>query len=210
MTSHLPVGRGSFALSMAILATGCGVGGDSVSGAGGDKAWRVAWANSPSGGVTISQWAEHPSSDGQSSPADATYRLIVRPTIAGDALDDGDLVQYLVDQAEIDFTPAGLTSGDHDALFVVRDVNEHAERWTPPFQSILQLEGFVIGGAMRPAPAAKSLRMEFYGDSITQGVLSECGYADIQAATDYVNGQANNKCSDGTHDYAYLVARAFR
>lgn len=53
---------------------------------GGPATWRVAWANAQSDGVVVSQWSEHPSRDGATSPADATYRLVVRPTVSGSAV----------------------------------------------------------------------------------------------------------------------------
>lgn len=45
--------------------------------------WRVGWANAQSGGVVVSQWSAHPSADGALSPPEATYRVVVRPTLAG-------------------------------------------------------------------------------------------------------------------------------
>ncbi|MGW0704451.1 GDSL-type esterase/lipase family protein [Streptomyces sp. NPDC002643] len=46
--------------------------------------WRAAWANAQSsGGVRVSQWSEHPTVDDAPSPPEATYRLVVRPTLEG-------------------------------------------------------------------------------------------------------------------------------
>lgn len=48
--------------------------------------WRVAWANAVGGGVAVSQWTAHPTSDSALSPMDATYRLVTRPTLSGEAV----------------------------------------------------------------------------------------------------------------------------
>jgi hypothetical protein len=54
----------------------------------------------------------------------------------------------------------------------VKDVDERANRWSPPLLSGLLLTGFRLDPAAHPlpAPAPDEHRIEFLGDSITQGV----------------------------------------
>lgn len=72
----------------ALLLAACGSSSPPSAGscAASPPAWRAAWANSPAGDVVITPWLQHPSIVGLPSPADASYRLIVRPTVPGTAL----------------------------------------------------------------------------------------------------------------------------
>ncbi|HSW14780.1 MAG TPA: GDSL-type esterase/lipase family protein [Solimonas sp.] len=113
------------------------------------------------------------------------------------SIDQGESVKYIVDREHIDLAD-GLQPGVHEVLLVVKDVDEAGNRWEPPFESALQLRGFELDAASRllaPPPASR-LRMEFYGDSITQGVLARCNVSSAE-------------CSDGATTYAYLTARTF-
>jgi lysophospholipase L1-like esterase len=110
-----------------------------------------------------------------------------------------------VDQAVLELAPAVSGEGPHTLVLEVKDVNQNTNRWTPPLQSALIFLGVVpgAGGAvLDPAPAltgrwgAGALRMEFYGDSITEGVRA------ISMAT-------GPEGSDGTRNYSYLTGLAF-
>jgi lysophospholipase L1-like esterase len=46
-------------------------------------AWRVAWSAAQAQGVVVSQWSAHPQADNEPSVPEATYRLLVRPTVSG-------------------------------------------------------------------------------------------------------------------------------
>jgi lysophospholipase L1-like esterase len=114
-------------------------------------------------------------------------------------IDGGQPEQYTVDRSEIDFTPVPLSDTAHQVELAVKDVSELANRWSPPMQSALGVTGFRLasGGRLLAPPPAGKINMEFYGDSITQGVLATGPFLGP-------NG------SDGTKSFAYLTARAFQ
>jgi lysophospholipase L1-like esterase len=90
-----------------------------------------------------------------------------------------------------------LERGRHRVLIAVKDVDEHANRWVPPFGSAVVFAGLVLGVGTRLEPTAVPAgpRVEFYGDSVTQGVRA------LGMAT-------GPDGSDGTRSFAYLTARA--
>lgn len=113
-------------------------------------------------------------------------------------IDGGPAADYFVDRPIIDFTPRALGSGPHLLELDVRDVDERANRWTPPLNSGVILTGLEIGrgGSLLPPPRLPSRTMEFLGDSITQGVRA-------------VGPQIGPTGADATKDYAWLVGKAF-
>jgi lysophospholipase L1-like esterase len=65
----------------------------------------------------------------------------------------------------------GLAPGMHDVVFMARGMEELFNRWTPPLVASLNFLGFdVEGGALVPTARPNRLKMEFIGDSITEGV----------------------------------------
>lgn len=120
-------------------------------------------------------------------------------------IDGGEKVMHTVDKAEIDFAPGGLAAGDHIVELETKDVSQNVNRWTPPLAAALVFAGFDLGAGepLAPEPALvgrwspTALRMEFIGDSITQGVRA------ISMATDPTG-------TDGIRTYSYLTAAAFR
>ncbi|WP_350274376.1 pectinesterase family protein [Kribbella sp. HUAS MG21] len=86
----------------------------------------------------------------------------------------------------------------HTAEILVKDVDEYANRWTVPLQTGVVLEKIELapGAKLIPLPTTAEHRIEFYGDSITQGVMALCP----QLGTD---------CADGTKAYPHLVGKAF-
>lgn len=96
------------------------------------------------------------------------------------------------------FTPSPLAGDRHTLQIAVKDVDERANRWVPPLASAVIFKGFILsaGSGTKPLPPASSLKMEFYGDSITQGVRA-------------VSMAVGPDGSDGTKDYAFLTAMAF-
>ncbi|MEV6273456.1 GDSL-type esterase/lipase family protein [Kribbella sp. NPDC051936] len=88
--------------------------------------------------------------------------------------------------------------GRHRVEVVVKDVNEHVNRWNPPFECAVVFAGLVLDvkSRLRLSGRPGGPRLEFYGDSITQGVRSLSEHPESEGA-------------DGTTSYAYLTARAF-
>jgi lysophospholipase L1-like esterase len=111
---------------------------------------------------------------------------------------DGKRHLYTVSHDRINLTPRALSPGRHRLQLAVKDVDERGERWTPPFASALRLVGFRLsrsGHALRP-PHPSGPRIEFLGDSITQGVRA-------------VGPNIGILGSDATKDHAWLVGQAF-
>ena len=74
----------------------------------------------------------------------------------------------------------GLRSGPHTLWLMVRGLDEHQNRWTPPLVASVTFLGLALpsgGELLRPLKSwlKPSLRMEFLGDSITEGVLVQAG-----------------------------------
>ncbi|TCC31252.1 pectinesterase family protein [Kribbella sindirgiensis] len=86
----------------------------------------------------------------------------------------------------------------HTAEIVVKDVDEYVNRWNVPLQTGVVLEKIELApdAKLIPLPTTAEHRIEFYGDSITQGVMALCA----ELGTD---------CADGTKAYPHLVGAAF-
>jgi len=112
-------------------------------------------------------------------------------------IDGGKSERFTVNSAAIEFAH-GLAGGRHTFELDVKDVDERVNRWIPPLQAALVFKGLELGsgGRLVKSPPPGKVRMEFYGDSITQGVR-------IDSMAIGPDG------SDGTKDYAFLVALAF-
>ncbi|WP_427891402.1 GDSL-type esterase/lipase family protein [Kribbella sp. GL6] len=110
-------------------------------------------------------------------------------------VDDNEPSLYVVDQPVIELA---APDGRHQMSVVVKDVNEHANRWNPPFECAVVFAGLVLDSrsVLRLSGRPGGPRLEFYGDSITQGVRSLSTHSESEGA-------------DGTTSYAYLTARAF-
>lgn len=110
-------------------------------------------------------------------------------------VDDGEPELHLVDNPVIELS---AEPGRHQVLVVVKDVNEHVNRWNPPFECAVVFAGLVldVNARLRLSGRPDGPRLEFYGDSITQGVRA------LSAAEE-------SDGADGTASYAYLTARAF-
>jgi hypothetical protein len=114
------------------------------------------------------------------------------------SIDGGSPQLYKVDHDDLDVTPTPLAGLIHSAEVAVKDVDEYENRWVPPMQSGVVFTGlrldpyaFLVG-----KPRLGPLHLEFYGDSITEGVLALCPSLGVN-------------CADGTKDYAYLTGLAF-
>src|SRR4029077_21225119 len=65
----------------------------------------------------------------------------------------------------------GLAAGTHDVTVMVRGLNEQQSRWSPPLVSSITFLGFgVTGGALQTTARPARPRLEFLGDSITEGI----------------------------------------
>jgi lysophospholipase L1-like esterase len=65
----------------------------------------------------------------------------------------------------------GLGAGTHEVMLMVRGLNEGASRWSPPLVSSITFLGFdVTGGALQPSVRPVRTKIEFLGDSITEGI----------------------------------------
>jgi lysophospholipase L1-like esterase len=65
----------------------------------------------------------------------------------------------------------GLSAGTHEVMLMVRGLNENQSRWSPPLVSSITFLGFdVTGGALQASPRPVRPKIEFLGDSITEGI----------------------------------------
>jgi lysophospholipase L1-like esterase len=65
----------------------------------------------------------------------------------------------------------GLANGAHDVRLMVRGLNENQSRWTPPLVASVTFLGLeVTGGDLDPSSRPDKTKIEFLGDSITEGV----------------------------------------
>jgi lysophospholipase L1-like esterase len=134
---------------------------------------------------------------GISAKFDMSGNTGVPPTVSF-RIDDGDVV-------EKEITPMlelakGLPVAEHRVLLFVRGMSEFDARWTPPLVSSTVFLGFeVAGGALVPKPRPQRTKIEFLGDSITEGVAVH---------TQGPAGQTTpNWRSDGARNYASLAAQ---
>ena len=103
------------------------------------------------------------------------------PTIAW-RIDDGKW-----QEAEVASTVKladGLARGSHTVMLMARGIDEHQNRWTQPLVGSITFTGFTLaknGKLGKPLPQWKkpALKMEFLGDSITEGVLVQEGRAGV-------------------------------
>ncbi|TDO52466.1 pectin methylesterase-like acyl-CoA thioesterase [Kribbella sp. VKM Ac-2527] len=114
------------------------------------------------------------------------------------SVDRADPVLSKVDEDHKIFVEGLDPTVAHTAEIMVKDVDEYANRWIMPLQSGVVLEKIELAPAatLIPLPTTAEHRIEFYGDSITQGVMALCP----QLGTD---------CADGTKSYPHLVGNAF-
>lgn len=110
-------------------------------------------------------------------------------------VDDGGPELHVLEEPVVELS---APDGRHQVEVAVKDVNEHANRWNPPFECAVVFAGLVLDGnaRLRLSGRPDGPRLEFYGDSITQGVRS-------------LSSRPESEGADGTTSYAYLTARAF-
>lgn len=79
-----------------------------------------------------------------------------------------------------------LARGQHTVMLMVRGLDEHQDRWTPPLIASVTFTGFGLakgGNLEMPLPQWRkpALSIEFLGDSITEGVVVNEGRAGVIA-----------------------------
>jgi len=134
---------------------------------------------------------------GISAKFDTSGNTGVAPTVSF-RIDDGDLLEKEI--APTLELAKGLTAAEHHVLLFVRGMSEFDARWTPPLVSSTTFLGFdVAGGALVAKPRPKLTKIEFLGDSITEGVAVHDKGPDGQ-------NTPNWRC-DGARNYASLTAQ---
>jgi len=85
----------------------------------------------------------------------------------------------------------GLAPGMHDVVFMAKGMEELFNRWNPPVVASLNFIAFdVEGGALVPTARPNRLKIEFIGDSITEGVRVVADGTDPQ----HTNGRLAYPC----------------
>jgi len=87
-------------------------------------------------------------------------------------VDGGPWQLFTVDKPRIEFFPAGLGQGSHRLEIAVKALDSKAARWLMPLRSALIFRGFELDSgaqARRDTISQKRPRLEFLGDSMTQG-----------------------------------------
>jgi hypothetical protein len=107
--------------------------------------------------------AKFDTSPNQTTPANTTLPTLTWQ-IDGGGWKEGEIEETLS-------LVTGLTAGTHDVRLMVRRQNEFQSRWTPPLVASVTFRGFdVTEGAIDPTPRPIKRKVEFLGDSITEGV----------------------------------------
>jgi lysophospholipase L1-like esterase len=112
-------------------------------------------------------------------------------------IDDGELVEKeIAGTLEL---ATGLPVALHTVTLFVRGMSESQQRWTPPLVSSTVFTGFTVaGGNIVPTARPTRLKMEFLGDSITEGVALQ--------ATGPQGQTSQNWRTNGPRGYAAVTA----
>jgi lysophospholipase L1-like esterase len=111
--------------------------------------------------------------DGRSITArfDMSRNKAPLPTVAWriDGIDEQWRESEIAESLELE---KDLKPGEHTILLLVRGLDEHQPRWSEPLTASLTFLGFDFptGGRLLDPPAEPKLKIEFLGDSITEGV----------------------------------------
>jgi lysophospholipase L1-like esterase len=181
-----------------------GGGGGSAGGAGGAATEQVhfygRWNRLANRAITVNTGSHVVagfSGTGVSARFDIALNQTPNPTLAWridqGAWQEGELAATLP-------LATGLAAGMHEVTLMVRGLNENQNRWRSPLISSITFLGFeAAGGAVQPSARPVRPRIEFLGDSITEGV----------ALWTSRNGQTT-PCwrSDGRLAYASQAAQA--
>ncbi|MGW1344605.1 pectinesterase family protein [Kribbella sp. NPDC002412] len=123
---------------------------------------------------------------------------ITNPAQLWVSVDRAEPVLVTVDEDHKVFVEGLDPTVAHTAEILVKDVDGYANRWTVPLQSGVVLEKIELAplATLIPLPTKAEHGIEFYGDSITQGVMALCP-------------ELGADCADGTKAYPHLVGKAF-
>ena len=112
-------------------------------------------------------------------------------------VDDGPQRLVTVNRPEIELVAADTRFGLHTVRIDVKDTDQVTNRWLPPLNDAVIVQGFRFdgGGALLPPPRQERLRMAFFGDSITEGIRA-------------LGEPLTPDGADGTRTYASLTAHA--
>jgi hypothetical protein len=194
-----------------------GAGGNSGGGAGGGGAGGIAGSGGvpvlddwhfygrwdltePSKAVTVNS-GSHVTATFNGTGISATFDTSPNsgeiPTVSY-TIDGGELVEKeLSPTLEL---ASGLGAGEHTVTLFTRGMDEKAERWTPPLVSCTVFLGFTVaGGNIVPTARPERLKMEFLGDSITEGVALHAQGPSGQTTATWR--------TDGPRGYAALTAQ---
>lgn len=135
---------------------------------------------------------------GISAKFDISANTGTRPTVSF-KVDEGAWVEKEISQTlEL---ASGLPAGEHSVQLFVRGMSEFESRWSPPLVASTVFTGFnVTGGSLVPQPRPARKKVEFLGDSITEGVL-------VHSAGPQGQTSAAWRC-DGVRNYAGLTGAA--
>ena len=160
--------------------------------------WLGHWAISPTAATTVNGGSRlRFTFEGVSSTAHFDLTRIAVPAQLYVTVDGGPARLVLLDRPEVELA-TGLPRKTHTVLVDVKAVWPDGARWQRPLTTGVTLTGLDLGpgGRLSARPAAARLRLEFYGDSITEGV-SVLG-----------NGAAESG-TDGTRSFAALTALGY-
>ena len=119
------------------------------------------------------------------------------PTVRIEVDDAAPVEKEIADTLEL---ASGLGPGEHTVTLFVRGMNEFEARWSPPLVSATTFLGFTVaGGALVPSARPVRMKMEFLGDSITEGVALHAQGPQGQTTPSWR--------TDGPRGYASLTAR---
>lgn len=161
----------------AMMMGGGGGGSGSGSGSGGGGAagelihYYGRWNRLPGSAITVnggSHVTAQFSGTGVSARFNVSLNQVPNPTLVW-RIDRGTWQEGELGATVVLAT--GLAAGKHDLLLMVRGLNEYQNRWAPPLISAITFLGIdVTAGALVPSLRPVGPRLEFLGDSITEGV----------------------------------------
>jgi lysophospholipase L1-like esterase len=188
---------------------GAGSGGLAGGGGAGGEAVEVAdfqlygrWDVTKAGKAVTVNSGSHVTATFHGSGVSAKFDISAntgnRPTVSF-KIDDGDWVEKEIG-ASLELA-SSLAIADHTVALFVRGMNENEARWTPPLVASTTFLGFEVeGGNIVKTPRPERTKIEFLGDSITEGVALHSQGPQGQTTP--------NWRTDGPRAYAALTALA--
>lgn len=168
-------GNGGSAGSGGVRGVGGTAGADAAGGAAGGDAETIhfygRWNRLADRAITVNTGSHVVAAftgTGVSARFDTSLNQAPNPTLAW-RIDAGDWQEGEL-AAKLPLA-SGLPAGAHQVMLMVRGFNEYQTRWTPPLISSVTFLGLdVTGGALQASPRPVRPKIEFLGDSITEGL----------------------------------------